>query len=72
MSVPVMFALGLITITLTARWAATTITGRPRFQSCGYRLVRPRRNPAVTIGNGFGIGVLGGLSFVLLAIAVLG
>jgi hypothetical protein len=34
--------------------------------------VRSSRNPAVMIGNGFGIGVLGGLSSMLLAIAVLG
>jgi hypothetical protein len=67
-----MVALSVIIIALTARWAATSVTARVRFQPCGYRIVRPNRNPAVVIGNGFGIGVLGGLSVVMLAIAVLG
>ncbi len=72
MSLPVLFALGLITIAVTARWATVSVTGRARFQPCGYRIVRPSRNPAVVIGNGFGIGVLSGLSCVMLAIALLG
>ena len=72
MSVPVMVALSVITIALTARWAATSVTARPRFQPCGYRLVRPNQTPVIVIGNGFGIGVLGGISTVMLAIALLG
>ena len=72
MSVSVMIAVAVGVLGLTGRWAATSVSGRPRFQACGYRLVRPSRHPAVVIGNGFGIGVLGGLSLVMLAVALLG
>ena len=72
MSVSAMIAVSVVVLGLTGRWAATSVSGRPRFQACGYRLVRPNRHPAVVIGNGFGIGVLSGLSLVILGIALLG
>ncbi len=72
MSASVMIAVCVVVLGLTGRWAATAVSGRPRFQACGYRLVRPSRHPAVVIGNGFGIGVLGGLSLTMLGIALLG
>ena len=65
MSVSVMIAVSVVVLGLTGRWAALSVSGRPRFQACGYRLVRQNRHPAVVISNGFGIGVLGGISLVI-------
>lgn len=67
---PVLVALSATVIVMSILWSRAFVSGRVRYQPCGYRMVRPRRSPVVAIGNGFGIGLLGGLGLVLLIAAL--
>jgi hypothetical protein len=72
MPVSVLVGLSTTIIVLSVLWSRLFVSNRVRYQPCGYRMVRPNRNPAVVIGNGFGIGLLVGLGLVLLVVALAG
>ena len=63
--------LSTVAVITSAVWASTAMSGRVRYQSCGYRMIRHRK-PAATLTPAFGIGVTGGLGIVLLGVALLG
>lgn len=64
--------LSAIIMLATLAWGFHTLSSRPRYRPCGYRMVRPNRAPVVVVSNGFGVGLFSGLGFVMLGIAILG
>ncbi len=71
MPVFAMLALSGIGVLLTAFWARNSVSGKVRYQPCGYRMIRPRRMQAVALTNALGIAAFGGLSVMLFGWALL-
>lgn len=72
MQISVLIGLAATMIVMSILWSRLFASTRVRYQPCGYRMVRPTRNPALAISNGFAIGILAGLGFVLLVMALAG
>ncbi|MCX7380402.1 MAG: hypothetical protein NT133_03070 [Alphaproteobacteria bacterium] len=72
MQVSVLVGLSVALIAMSVFWSFAFTANRVRYQSCGYRMIRATRSPATVIGNGFGVGALGGLGMVLLVMALAG
>ncbi len=70
MQVSVLIGLATTMIVMSLLWSRLFVSNRIRYQPCGYRMVRPHRSPALAISNGFAIGLLAGLGFVLFVTAL--
>jgi|GEM_PF-5467764 len=53
-------------------WSLHSLSHKPRYHACGYRMIRPARSPAIVVTNGFGVGLFGGVGILMLGLAVLG
>ena len=71
MPLSILILLSAITVITSAVRASTAMSGRVKYQPCGYRMIR-HKSPSGALVNAFGVGAFGGLSIVLLGVALLG
>ena len=62
-----------VTLILAAlAWSLHSVSRKPRYHACGYRMVRPSQSAAIVVTNGFGVGLFGGVGILMIGLAVLG